>query len=305
MENRPSVENETLPLDLRQHHMDIATREFYRLRPLVLQNLLWSVEMQGERMTVTASLIDYTTPASKPGRFISRFSRAARLRLLKMVASMDWSSITSGLFITLTYPPGKVAFDVDERNKQRYLFHRYMEKDLGREIPLLWRIEWKRRRSGSDKGNVVPHFHLLAPGCPFIAKEKIRSWWRTILNHVGPLATDVQGLMNAKHQAIYVSKYCAKMPDTSTLDNVPNLNIRGRHYGFHRRRRIPMAPRITFRDLSERLVSELRAEAVRVLPHYDRRFDGGFTLLGGRAKKIIDRVRELALAEGAIAEYDT
>lgn len=284
--------------------MDATTREYFRLRPLVMQNLLWSVEIQGERLTVSTNLTEYTIPKSKKGRFVSKFSRQARLRLLKMVASMDWSSIDCGLFITLTYPPGRVAFNVDTRNKQRFLFHRYMEKHLDREIPLLWRIEWKRRKSGADAGTIVPHFHFLAPGVKWIPKELIRQWWRTIIGHEGHLSTDVQPLMNAKHQALYVSKYCAKMPDDHTLDNVPNLNIRGRHYGFHRRSRIPMAARVTFRDISPGLVAELRATAASVLPSYDCRFDSGFTLLGGRAKKILDRVRQLALAEGAIAEYD-
>lgn len=283
--------------------MDFATKEYFRLRPIVLENLLWDLEVQGKRISVSTRLIEYEPQTRAKRSTVSRFSRAARLRMLKFVAGMDWSRIRHGVFITLTYPDACLPNTKEQRNKDRYLFHRYMENYLNKKVSLMWRIEWEMRKSGDNRYSLLPHFHLIAPGVRYIPHDEVRRWWRVITRKDGALATDIRALADERRHGIYVAKYTAKMPETSSLDNASYLNISGRHYGYVRKSEIPVHEQIKFLDLTADTVSALRAMVQSVRPMYDPRFDAGFTLLGPLAARFKAEIMRLALDDGAFPVY--
>lgn len=261
--------------------------------------------MQGKRIELKVHLSDYTIPPRKPRGKIGLFSRRSRMRMLKMIASIDWPSVKHGLFISLTYPDSALPRPARIRNRDRYLFTRYMENYLHREIPLVWRLEWVERKTGKFRGKFVPHFHLITFAGRFIPHDEVRRWWRTITHERGPLCTDIDKLDSEKKHGLYVAKYAAKLPDYSSLDKGSYLNIGGRHYGYQRKGEIPMAESVAFVDLSWAFVGEI---AKLVPPRqfaYDPTIDGGCTFLGELATSVRAKIWRLAIDDGCVPVYDT
>lgn len=282
--------------------MDASTRPKPFKRPINLENISWSVSTQGELTTVKANLIDYEPQRIKSRGIVRGFSRSARLRLLKLIAKMEWSKVKCGLFITVTLPDEVWPMDKEKRNRVRYLFLRDMENYLGHEIAALWRIEWQKRQTGTHRGKFLPHFHLIVPNVRFIPWQVIRESWRTHLRYEGPLATDVDSLSNRKKQAVYIAKYAAKTPEISSLDYGAYLNIEGRHWGLHRPTLIPLCRETTFTDLPDNVVKRLRATAASELPWYDPQFDAGFSIFGKFGRRLVKAVEKLCLDNGLTPE---
>lgn len=242
---------------------------------------------------VTGELLEITYLARNkevrlPGRrgVVKGFTNAARLRMMRTVATIDWSRVRASLFITLTYPPQVERRSMKERNQDRYVFLRSMENHLGRKVGALWRIEWKTRKTGATKGTTAPHVHLIVFGCGFIAWQEIRRWWRAALAVVGPLATDVQRIKGGSAVGKYVTKYCAKLPDAPSLDSASYLNSLGRHWGIHRRDLIPWSQRHVFWNLSAEQIRFAENAACMTFRYFAREARQGFCIFGDNAKKI-------------------
>jgi len=218
--------------------------------------------------------------------FINGFTKGARLRMLRMIASIKWESVTNGLFITLTYPDSYADRTMYERSTDKYLFMRYIEKYLGKEVGAIWRLEWELRKSGSRKGQLIAHYHLIVFGIRYIPKDVVRSFWRCVLRVDGPLMTWVDGIKNGRKLARYVGKYCAKLPETSVLDNSTYLNSQGRHWGMHRRGLIPFSSRVVIPYLTEHEVNLMENLACMTFRFFTRGTQQGFSVFGKNAKKI-------------------
>lgn len=211
---------------------------------------------------------------------ITTFSAKSRRRILEFCNKVDYEKVGRCSLITLTYPDQQISVDYKERTQDRYLFLRRVEAHLGRQVPTLWRCEWKRRRSGRYKGYAVPHVHYLAFGIPWIDWRFIRAAWRGVLHHEGPLSTDVREAKNKRQTLLYVSKYIAKC---SSLDNVPYINnssLTGKAWDVTRQALIPMHPPIRYIDLPPAKVDELRWLVGQAIPKYDQRLGGSVTLFG-------------------------
>ena len=93
---------------------------------------------------------------------IRRFSEASRRRLLRALSRTLRGQLP--VFVTLTYPDG---FPGDPRRWKADLkawlkrVHRQFPKAAG-----FWKLELKPRQSGSNQGEVAPHFHVLLWGLP-------------------------------------------------------------------------------------------------------------------------------------------
>ena len=98
-----------------------------------------SLTIHGKLLTVKHHFPRQGKPPTRAGTAITHLSRASRLRCLKILATIDWQTIGSSLFVTLTYPDELALPDREKRNRQRYLWHRDLERYLGQEIPCLWR----------------------------------------------------------------------------------------------------------------------------------------------------------------------
>lgn len=106
---------------------------------------------------------------------IHEFSRASRRRMMHYLAT-HWLEGLLPLFGTTTYPDifpegaAKVKRDLQtliERLKRRFPL-----------IGLLWRLEFKKRKSGVNKGKIAPHFHWLLWNVPskFDFKAETGKW---------------------------------------------------------------------------------------------------------------------------------
>lgn len=242
-----------------------------------------TAEKRGKLFALARSLpFPPIPPVHKRGK-ISDFSRASRLRLLKFIATVAWGKIPTSLFITLTYPDLAQWDDKDVRRQQKYLFHRYVEKHLKRDVCGIWRVEWKARKSGPCRGMFVPHFHLLLFGVGFLHWKLIRQWWRTILRHKGKLATDVKGCRSAKKASIYVSKYVAKLPDDGCLDNGAYCNNQGKHWGYFRPEQIPRESRVILDNLNGDEIDWLVCRANEFVKWRLPGDTNGFVVLGDMA----------------------
>jgi len=223
-----------------------------------------------------------------PGRrgAIKGFTPSARLRMMRTVASVNWERVKASLFITLTYPDEVAERTCSMRTQDRYVFFRSMENYLCKEVGALWRLEWKPRRSGANKGRLFPHVHLIVFGVGFLPWQDIRQWWRSALNVKGSLATDVQRIKGGKVVAKYVTKYCSKPMEVDSLDNASYSNKLGRHWGIHRRSLIPFCNRwvIPFLDGDDIQLAE--NAGCQVFKYFTRNAGQGFSLLGPLAEKV-------------------
>lgn len=276
--------------------------EFPRSK-LDLASLHFSLEIQGDYVQLKSHRLETLCVQRARRGVISGFSRASRLRMLSMIARMDWRTITKGLFVTLTFPDEKLPNSKDDRNRYRYLFLRSMENHLGTEVGALWRCEWQIRKSGTYRGKLCPHFHLVIPGVKYVAWQTIRKWWGQALGYRGHLATDVRRLSNRRMHEVYIAKYCAKVAASSSLDYVSYLNSPGRQWGVHRPELLPFHQKVEFDEVGPQTVDVLRRLASNLLPYYSYGEDAGFRLFGLNGRSVADTILRLALDDGACPRY--
>lgn len=255
---------------------------------------------------LTGDLLEITYIASRkelrfPGKRgqVKGFTASARLRMLRTVATVDWSRVRASLFITLTYPDSVAMRDMKARNRDRYLFMRHMENYLGKKVGALWRLEWKTRKTGSLAGTMVPHAHLIVFGLGYIPYAMIRKWWRNVLAVDGPLATDVQRIKGGRDVGRYVTKYCSKMPEKSSLDNASYLNSLGRHWGIHRRDLVPWSQRFVMTFLSADEIRLAENAACMTFRYFTRDAGQGFSIFGDNGRKVGEIILDRHIDKGA------
>ena len=143
-------------------------------------------------------------PHSRRGT-VREFSRRSRTRLQQTLCAVPIAHVGRGLlFITLTYPrafPG--AWPTWKRQLDTML------KRFRRRFPgfgCVWKLEPQRRGA--------PHFHLLAVGVPFIAKDWLSRAWYDVVGSgdMRHLAAGTQVQLARSHRGVvsYASKYTAK-----------------------------------------------------------------------------------------------
>jgi hypothetical protein len=242
-------------------------------------------------------LLEVTYVSSKPAprrpgkrKTVTDFSNAARLRMLKRMATVHWESVGPSLFVTLTYPDECAVTTKEQRTRQRSRLLRDMENYLGKEFGALWRIEWQVRKSGSLMGTMVPHVHLIVFGLRFIPYPVVNKLWRVVLGAVGALRTDVRRIKGQRDVARYVAKYAAKVnPDRSLV--IPSyLNIEGRHWGIHRPDLIPWCVRGFDLRYTPDEIELLENAAASKIPYFNKGTRTGFSLFGPVVKKVSEEI---------------
>jgi len=248
---------------------------------------------------------------SKPQTEIKRgtvrgFSRSSRLRLLKSFAKLDIGKNMPYLFMTLTYPDETRKRDrwaemthaqkMDRENymaleylnitQHRWVFWRYLEKYLGKQLPGIWRIEWKERLSGVFKGLPMPHIHILLATCNYVPWQEVRWMW---MNTLGErfVNVDVRAVYDPELVITYIAKYIGKEDFTTLeydayLDSIPA----GRNWGYMRKNLIAQSDRWTGRYFETDDLASLRQYAV---PKNVELIESGlcsFTIIGKRAREI-------------------
>lgn len=278
----------------------IAKPKMGEYSPTLEGQLDWKVVIRGDLIEVKAEFLRPPRGIPKKRGKCKAFTRSSRLRMLKMVSVIDWSSITSGIFVTLTYPDSVRFPKYNDRSKHLYLFCRYLEQHLGKQVGVLWRVEWMKRKSGAKRGKWYPHFHLIIPAVKYVHRNLIRQWWRDTIKAIGPLSTDVKALTDRTHHAVYIAKYAAKLPEFGSLDYVSYLNsVDGRHWGVKRPSLIPKHTKITYDGLSAECIECLKQVAFENLPSYGKYSELGYCMFGKLGAAMKNAIAELCLDFGA------
>lgn len=176
---------------------------------------------------------------------ISEFSPKSRLRMLKLMAKINWTD-HKAIFITLTYPQtwpdNKTA-----KNHARAFLKRINRRFPDVKIPVIWRLEFQERGA--------PHFHLLLIDMPFIHYTEIQQMWMDIIGETNQrVFTRIEMIQSKRHAMYYVSKYMAKRkplhsgfnPVPYLADNEPESEFLGRLWGIENRTALPLCPTIYF-----------------------------------------------------------
>jgi hypothetical protein len=200
--------------------------------------------------------------------------------MLRACAKIDWQFTLPALFITLTTPDSLADCSPDERTTQRELFRRRLETFIGKKVPILWRIEWKKRRSGKLKGKLVHHFHLIVCNVSYIPWQQIRKWWALSIGHKGILKTWVRRIYSPLQCASYLCKYMSKVP---SLDYAPYLNNDesiGRQWGVFRTKQVPRFIRQQVFHLWDEDIDFLTEIAMEKITEFGKYGPMSFTLFG-------------------------
>lgn len=240
----------------------------------------WFIRIQGELSVVQRRLFDPPPRSPKRRGSINGFSRSARFRMLKWIACVDWSQAKDCRFISLTYPDDIVESSYGDRAKHKYLFLRSLETWLGAHVSTLWRCEWIDRKSGRFEKYLMPHFHLLCFGVPFLQNHLARGWWRQAINWDGHVDTDVKRAPKDARVSYYVAKYAGKVPHLDIASYLNKMSATGRQWGVTRRTGVPMHPVAFTRPLNRSEVEQAKDIGRRQFSRYGEFGEGGYTMLG-------------------------
>ena len=161
---------------------------------------------------------------------ITHFSKGARRRILRLVASLKRSEVP--VFCTLTYP------DIFPKSPQ--VWKRDLDtffKRLLRQFPrgiIIWRMERKERQTGLSKGEIAPHFHLLVYNVPYIyLLGWISAAWYQVVDSGDErhfrAGTRVEPVRSVRGVLYYTSKYICKQ-ENDELEGIGRLwGIVGRY----------------------------------------------------------------------------
>lgn len=150
---------------------------------------------------------------------VSGFSRASRKRLLDLLNMIRTEALSTGLFVTLTYPD-IFPQEADRWKRDLDVFLKRAKRQFPKSV-WVWRLEWKERRSGENAGKVAPHFHLLALGVPWVDLRWLaRSWYETVgsgdLRHLGA-GTQAQRVRSRRGVLYYAAKYMGKSAESPSF----------------------------------------------------------------------------------------
>jgi hypothetical protein len=247
----------------------------------------WHVEIQGRvvRFFRSGAVMPKRTVFDR--KVVGPWSIQSRMRLLRLLNRIDYPRLGKSVFVTLTYPDSCQPKRYAERTRHRAKFLRWMEESLGREISVLWRVEWEERKSGAYTGKLRPHFHLMVFGVARLDWCDVRECWRDCIGAgKGPLKTWVRSIYNEDGACRYLSKYVAKYRSLDIVTYLHNEWEFGRHWGVTRPSLVPMCPVVLARQLSASEIRNVKAFARARNPWYGQNGEIGFTLLGdGHAKR--------------------
>lgn len=269
-----------VPADPRQ------TGPFY----LPPQTTRWYARQQGHLLEVRKVVNHSVVPTEAKRGKIMGFTRAARLRMLRLIARIDWARVGGSSFITLTYPDHVVNRTYQQRTTDRTLFIKGIEEIIGTKVATLWRVEWVARKSGQFQGQMKPHLHIVVFSASQIGQGDVRSLWRRITKVKGPLATDTRKATDGSHAAKYAAKYAAKECSLGALDNNAYLETHGRAWGTTRKSMIPFGPARIIRELTNDGIKAAMKIAGRIL---EREYVGTFFILGDAAPILLHEISDI------------
>lgn len=158
--------------------------------------------------------------------------------MMNLLAMIDMDTLGLPWMITLTFADGFPK----EAEEVKYMLHRFSLAFLrayGKKA-VIWREEFKERKSGSHKGEWAPHFHLLEWGVRPTGDDLAWlsvTWFGIVASgdakHLRA-GTRWEPIENWPHLLCYVSKYMAK------LEEFADIPEPGRAWGVWNRELLPI-----------------------------------------------------------------
>lgn len=218
--------------------------------------------------------------------------------MMSVLNRIDWKRASPSLMVGLTYPDPLADVSAEQRNKDRYLFLRYVEKYLKRKICTVYRTEWVPRQTGQHVDFLVPHFHFLVLNVRYLHMDLVNEWWKKTLGWDTYVNTDVRRLKGKDAGLRYVAKqlsYVAKKRSLGIETYLNNWSTVGRAWGITRRNLVPWARARSVIELTESQLALIRQRIGEKLPYYDPDRGGGARVFGRDA--ILDIIRDLGIDE--------
>lgn len=245
------------------------------------RKLTYELTIQGN--CVIASVRGFTpTQAAGARGDVWDFSPRSRFRLLKLIHQTDWQRFDNWCFITWGFPDEVYHGHEVSSSEHWRAFSRVVTRRHGN-VPILWRREWVRRKSGVREGEYAPHFHGLTPlpwSVNALELERIlRAQWK-IDEH---LDVDCRSVWDTDHAAVYVAKYVSKEGVRSSWFSAINAPKFGRSWGIVNRKQWPWHPlrKVVFDNEEQWL--QIKEEAGRRYGNVSQDPSTGFTLIGQNA----------------------
>jgi hypothetical protein len=91
--------------------------------------------------------------------------------MLEVMAKIQQAAVP--FFVTLTYPDEFPLYREDYKRHLEMFFDRLQRRWPGASV--IWKLEFKERRSGKNKGKIAPHYHLFVYGVPWAFDYKSES----------------------------------------------------------------------------------------------------------------------------------
>lgn len=242
----------------------------------------WKLEQQGSLLALACCDCHYQPQPGRRGQ-VEWFSNASRLRLLKKLARVCWRKMGQTQLLTLTYPDDHADGEYADRTRQRDALAKWINRQLPCEKSILWKVEWKPRKSGRRKGEVLPHMHLCVFNTAYLDWKATAEHWARI---VGAPWCDVDGRRSrGDGVARYTAKYCAK-DESENVGLVMHHNSprkKGRAWGWLRQDLVPWDSRIQVSELTEDQVERALRVALSEMGKEPRE---GFTLFDADAAQV-------------------
>jgi len=149
---------------------------------------------------------------------VKAFSNASRRRMLRLIAKLEQTR--KPLWFDLTYPDEFFNERMDgARLKESHLKKFYQRLEYAfPEVAVIWKLEYKARKSGKHVGVMFPHFHMLVWGLHdenlYDLRQMVaRMWWEVCgklsAKHL-EAGTSVSRIKSYRGVFFYASKYMSK-----------------------------------------------------------------------------------------------
>jgi len=117
------------------------------------------------------------TSGCGPRGEIVEFTPASRRRMLELLAKVEQAAVP--LAFTLTYPDNFPLYREDYKGHLEAFCDRMQRRWPGAAI--IWKLEFKERQSGKNKGKIAPHYQLLVFGVPWRFRFPSGAWAANIV----------------------------------------------------------------------------------------------------------------------------
>jgi hypothetical protein len=258
------------------------------------------VNVRGNCLTVTVANPHLRDVDRSSRGEVGWFSKASRLRLLRLTSSMDRKAMGRCSMLSLTWPDWIPDVSPERRTLALSLMQRHVERLSREQRPGVWRVEWEIRKSGRRRKQLFPHIHVLYYNAPWLDKLGIEAAWQSSLSSDRVVRTRIEEERRHGRIQMYISKYLAKpvgrivslsLSHTSADGEV----IRpGRTWGCFRRGGLPWAKETeVVLPVGDARIDALRDAARGIWDGVSADPQMGFTLLGPRGPEAAQKILNL------------